>query len=793
MNKFRCRAAFAAFLAATLTASSLAIWQPAAAHAVQSEGCSLQPSGHAGDGEWLSCLRVSAALDSLPAAGQEATLVFEVTAQFERSGLTVEAQLPSNLEWTGLPEGFASRDSHLATGTIAVGGNETRRFTGTVLATEPGGAQISVRAVAPPVLNPEDGSVISQESAGDHQFLTVAEAGGQSTPGIEGGPEGIAWTGQPTSEPTLATVHLEHSPVPEEQRPGAAATIMAPGDTSCVKGTIGYQEGPLIRLSPNITVEVWDADWLDAADLLVTGITNGQGFYNLCFPSDDPDGPFVGFSQDVFLRYYSSNSRWREQEPGTQKVYSWDTPVVWELAASATHNFGHSMPSDPKYHLGLQAFDAVNDFWNWKPPAQCWDGNDTAANCKQMVINWRWDANPGTRYDNALKQVFMDADHPKFRMATVHEAAHAVMDDVYEGTPIPGAGGPHSVQSASNVGMAWTEGFAEWVPTTLYVNPTLLFPTVTSNLETPTWGTPFWDNGDLTEGRVAAALMDISDGAQDTPWDRLNEGLVPGNIWKTFLGPAIGPPRVQKNFKDFWNHRGLDGFIVNANLGLSTLFNNTIDYTFRDPLFNNTPALRPQPVVPHNFSFSTSTFFWSVVAIRPGPFVDHDMKLFEDFGLTTQIGSSGVAGSTVDFIAIDSNKKALTDYYPQVTQFSGVGSYRIELAQTSLSLGANSSQAVSLGATNVVAVRDTFLNSGATVTIKVTPAAGQDLELFLMRSISGQPATFVRPRGQAFKTAAAAGPGLVESFTFVAPATDWYGVVIVNKAGSGSLTLQRIG
>lgn len=62
-----------------------------------------------------------------------------------------------------------------------------------------------------------------------------------------------------------------------------------------------------------------------------------------------------------------------------------------------------------------------------------------------------------------------------------------------------------------------------------------------------------------------------------------------------------------------------------------------------------------------------------------------------------------------------------------------------------------------------------------------------------MRSTTGQPATYVRSRAQAYKTAAAAGPGVVESFTFVVPATDWYGIVIINKAGSGNYTLQRIG
>jgi len=71
--------------------------------------------------------------------------------------------------------------------------------------------------------------------------------------------------------------------------------------------------------------------------------------------------------------------------------------------------------------------------------------------------------------------------------------------------------------------------------------------------------------------------------------------------------------------------------------------------------------------------------------------------------------------------------------------------------------------------------------------------AAQDPELFLMRSLSGQPVTYVRSRSQAFKASTAAGPGATESFTFVVPTSDWYGIVIINRAGSGNLTLQRIG
>src|SRR5688572_29772946 len=192
MNSLRFRAAFAALITATMTAMSLTVWQPSVAHAVGREDCSLQPSGHAQGNEWLGCLRVNAELDTLPAVGEQATLNFEVTSQLDGASLTVEAQLPSNLDWVTVPEGFEPRNRQLAIGSITLGVNETRRLRGTVRATEPDGADISVRATGPREIDPEDGSLSGQDAAEDHQYLTVAPAGGRSTPGIEGRPDSDA-------------------------------------------------------------------------------------------------------------------------------------------------------------------------------------------------------------------------------------------------------------------------------------------------------------------------------------------------------------------------------------------------------------------------------------------------------------------------------------------------------------------------------------------------------------------------------------------------------------------------
>jgi hypothetical protein len=248
---------------------------------------------------------------------------------------------------------------------------------------------------------------------------------------------------------------------------------------------------------------------------------------------------------------------------------------------------------------------------------------------------------------------------------------------------------------------------------------------------------------------------------------------------------------VSNNFQAFWNQRAADGFNVADSGALSSAYQNTIDYSFRNPLADNVALTRPTPT-PHNYSFNTSSFFWSVAAIRPSG-VDYDLDVFDDRAQGTFLASSTFGGGTIDFVAVDSNRRALGDYYPRARVFSGSGNYQVHLAQGVNTLGANASQGVTLGSNDVVAVRDTFINAGTTVTFKVTPGNGtQDPELFLMASDPGNAATWVKGRPSASASASAAGPGGVEQFSFTAPLSAWYGLVLTNKAGSGTYTLQRI-
>jgi hypothetical protein len=361
------------------------------------------------------------------------------------------------------------------------------------------------------------------------------------------------------------------------------------------------------------------------------------------------------------------------------------------------------------------------------------------------------------------------------------------MDDVYQDNfPANPNCDPHVIQFSTSAGCAWTEGWAEWFPAMVYNDPFFRWPSGGSmDLESPTWGTAGWVTGATSEGRVAGTLIDMSDSANEAYWDRTSEGA-PGNIWTTFQN------HVSNTLSEFFVHRMQDGFEFTDSGTRAAAYQNTIDFNFRDPLPDNVALNRPTPT-PHNYGFSTTANYWSVVAVRPpvGSTVDYDLDVFDDRPQSSFLAGSTFGSSTVDFVAVDSNRRALGDYYPRVRQFSGTGNYRVQLAQGGTTLPAATSQALTMGSADVVAVRDSFLTAGSSATFSVSSSGTGDAELFVMGSKSGDSSTWVSGRISALAGANAAGPGGLEQVTVTAPEDGWYGVVLVNKSGSGSYTLTR--
>jgi hypothetical protein len=558
-----------------LTAAGPAAAPPAALPAPSA--CPLEPASDSS--EWGSCLQVSATLASPPKVGETVVLGFEVRASQPLDGVTVEAELPGGLAWAAQPAGMRTEvrassrpedrgrlERAVAVGSVAA--DRPLRFEGQVRAVAAGPAQIRVQASAP--AGPEAGA------AQDSVFVTVGDAGMPAAFGVR----------------VPAETAAEAQGTGAGQRPQVAA---GPGQ-ACLSGTTGYvDERSQSRPSRGLRVEVWDHDGDAPDDRMAVGATNDAGNFVVCFDNLDPDGNDRW--ADPYAKFVTSHERWsvqRRQGGAVGEPYVWSLRRQWltNVKDGQIVDTGSFRPlnTDPAMRA-LRAFDKAYQTWRFVP-GNCWDRYDRPEDCRRIEIIWTPDSTTGTYYRREGDAVFLRAADPDERDTVAHELGHAVMDDLYEDAyPATDNCNPHVVTRFSSAGCAWSEGFAEWFSSAVAGDPRIVYtPGVMIDLENPTWGTAGWQNGETVEGRVAGALIDLSDAANEPPWDRLNTGAGSGGeVW------SLVERRRSATFEEFWRQWAEDDLDVSDD-ALATLYQNTID---RGIATRSRPAPRcggPRPV-----------------------------------------------------------------------------------------------------------------------------------------------------------------------------------------------------
>ncbi len=748
------------------------------------------PASGAGQGEtcaaaqdWSSCVEVVARLDRAPAVGETASLSVEVKTAVDLRGARIEVDLPLALGWAEAPAD--SRVDRLGPLLPEDGGGVQRAWRSVdVKAGETFGYRGSVRGVTAAatslrarVVGPSDTPVDDDENM---LLLTVGDTAENSYLGLDAKRNSTELSALPDQLTlTPSAPHLDFQAVPSDDLPQPHNDDPPPTEPttealSCVTGTVGYEfPAATGHPSPNIQVQAWDDDTFGGDDLLDTALTDARGAFRLCFDNDDISG-----GQDVYVKVLAENGLWRiARDFGFARItYEFRSSQRDNIGDGRTVDFGRLGPTDQTLHRVLHAFDLANDAQEWTP-GECWDARDTG-DCRRMEIVYPDDDdNDNSRYTLADNTVRLEPAAPDDRTDTVHEYGHAVMDDVYEDSyPDAPNCSPHQMDTRSSQGCAWTEGFANFYPMAIY-----------NRDEYRGWhveDTAAYNTGDDTEGRVTGSLWDLMDPRGERYWDDWQESAQ-GAIWDTLLD------RKSNNFREFWTHRGQEGHDVGSGPA-GALFQNTIDYGFRFQLGDGTALTRPTPDPPHNYRFDTTFAFWSAVALRPPASADYDLRLYDDAAQQQLLASSVLPGTTVDFIAVDSALKGTGDFYPVVSRPSsstGTGDYRIELAATGRLLVGPVGQTMA-GLDDIVAVWDYCPGSGGgEVTITVAPSdPSQDAELFLMDSDPANPATAVLGRSAALAESTGNGPNQPESVRFT-PQGGCYGVILVNKAGTGTYNL----
>lgn len=735
--------------------------------------CDLNEGGHAND-EFAHCTEVVVSFASTPTLGGSTTVDVDVTSVADVDSATLTLLVNDGFDVTDA-NGFASAGTKQSgvgpmtaiSRSVSLTADQTESFS-----IEVDGAEAGVGVV-------------------QARFRT---AGGM----LDGGDEASVQLGasapiSPRGRPTVAAPDDARQAA---QAPGTARYHAAPVDgaksaspqapnASCATGRWvfndeqGFQNG-----SENFQIQVWDQDSSSGDDHLATGVTGGNGNYNLCFESTDGEGG----GQEVYVRFISENSAWRVRNTAASNSnYVYGTGVI-NLADPGTANFGPLQPANAAEHRALHAFDGLNRLFLWQAsinPA----GMDDPGQARQMVLNWTATSTDGTYYSLDNNDIHLAAADPDADHTTIHEGAHALMDAVYDDDypPFPNCN-PHSIFGPSSTGCAWTEGFAEWVPARVLNDPFYRWPDGSElNLETPSWHNFTGAYGDTSEGRIAGALIDLSDTANEAHWDRFSEGgsnAASEEIYATFLSD------VSDTLNEFFNTdrpgEGDTGFLARA-----AVFQNTIDYTHRDPLFSQQQLTRPSLSVapnPHNYSYSAGTAFWGGVAIRPGSGGDFDLRLYDDQGQTVLLESSAFGTGTIDYVLVDGNH--LTgDFFPRAFLFSGSGEYQIEEFTGNNTLGVGS-EAGSFSSTDVIQPFDASVSAGQTNYVRVVPSGGLDVELFAHDS-DGTAAGAVQRRSESLTSSSGGGAGAPEALSYSSPDSDWTGLVVLNKGGSGTYTIYR--
>ena len=746
-------------------------------------GCTLTDPDQPNN-EFAYCTIVHATLASSPAAGKPVDLQVTVTSQDDVPSGVLQVGANQSLSLSA-PAGFSGLQ-HSASGvgqmnavsdSISLAAGQTRTYTFQVQATGKGTGVIQAYF--------KTGD--ARTSGMDEVDVDLGAASDSLTSTGD-----LATVAAPANAQTAPADTLgKYKPAPIDKHVGLNPG--APG-ADCATGRWVFNDQNGVQTgSANFQVQVWDQDTSGGDDLLATGVTGLDGSYNLCFESTDSD---QGGGQEAYVKFISENSTWRVRNDGSSNSnYVFATGVFNYADPGGSHSYGTLQPADGTLHRALHAFNAANKAWLWIVSASsCFDN---PGQCRQLIINWTNSSTDGTYYSLGSNDVHLAAADPDAETTVIHEASHATMDAVYnDAFPSAPNCNPHSIFGNSSTGCAWTEGWAEWLPARVLNDPFFRWPSGASlDLENPTWndGNP---HGDQNEGRIAGTLIDLSDSNNEGFWDRYTEDEAYGASHEETFSTALN--QVSGTLSEYFNtDRPADGFDVGY-LARTAVFANTNDYAAhpqRDPLFNGAELTRPSLSVtpsPHNYSFSTTSGFWSAVGIRGAN--DNDLTVYDDEAQATALTSSTFGGATPDYVLVDSNsghRPVGDSYFPRAFLFAGSGGYNVELSQDNATLSTGTAtQAFTSG--DVLRVRDVSMSSGVPEFFRAVPAAGQDISIHLHKATSTA-STWVQPRGSNVAAADSGGAGGAEAFTYTPAADDapWHAFVVVNKSGSGTVTIYR--
>ncbi len=299
---------------------------------------------------------------------------------------------------------------------------------------------------------------------------------------------------------------------------------------------------------------------------------NDNGYYS-CPSVTNPGSVGVKTQMCTYVSYdpYSDKLAVVNPDWGTEPEVDNSYCIIQANATvftDGTHSIG------AWYHGNGGAFEKA--FWTERDIIDVYDlvwystgsGQSPQETTGSTTVEWNTSTPNGASYTPG-GNIHMGVDNPNTSKSVIHEFGHNIMHNVYDDYPPSTCPSPHFLKSSSNTTCAWKEGWANGLVAIVTNDPVLhYYSGGTDNIETPTWGTTDWDEGDDVEGRIVGVLWDLVD-SNNEGTDKTSN-LFP-DLWDTFYHQD---DNTLNNFWSAWQTRH-SGSKDNV---LLSIYQNSIDY-----------------------------------------------------------------------------------------------------------------------------------------------------------------------------------------------------------------------
>jgi hypothetical protein len=356
-----------------------------------------------------------------------------------------------------------------------------------------------------------------------------------------------------------------------------------PGEVS-VRGSFAYADrAGQSQPARYMKAYLYDADPGGADDLLDETIVGSTGtFVFLTLRNWDVDGGANQTSTtghlDLYIvwetEYLDSATARRRVTRFNDQAYQWNSGAPQTDIADGTADFNYQVPATDNQRQALWIFQDLRRGWDYIH-------DTTGADPGSATARWELNQNSlgicsASCFLPTWPQNGMFIAHASVNSSdvVVHELGHQYMYNAEGWQGIDCL--THSLFASINPHCAWSEGWSDFLP--LAVNGDSCFDYQVGpctgaadfdyfNLETHARGDG-QPEGDAVEGRVAGALYDMFDAANDS-YGQANFGFAP--LWT-----IVGDNSPENIFYTFWERWGQQGY--DKHYAVQAIYQNSIDY-----------------------------------------------------------------------------------------------------------------------------------------------------------------------------------------------------------------------